>query len=74
MPASNELITDAITQANLKVLGEAPAMAMATVYQAGAHSIGLALENSVATQDGMQKIEVAIVATSVKMILALAGS
>lgn len=32
--AVNGQITDAVTQANVKVIGEAPAMAMGNLYQA----------------------------------------
>ncbi len=43
-------ITDAVTQSNVKVVGEAPAMAMGSVYQTAAHSTGLMFENSVNAQ------------------------
>ena len=43
-------ITDAVTQVNVKVLAEAPAMAMGTIYQALAHSTGMMFENSVFAQ------------------------
>lgn len=46
----NSQITDAVTQENVKVLGEAPAMAMGTIYQALAHSTGLLFENAVSQQ------------------------
>lgn len=48
--AVNSQITDAVTQTNVKVVAEAPAYAMATVYQSLAHSVGLLFENAVATQ------------------------
>ena len=48
--AVNSQITDAVTQANVKVLGEAPAMAMGQIYQSLAHSTGLLFENAVNTQ------------------------
>ena len=53
MPESsivNGQVTDAVTQTNVKVLGEAPAMAMGSIYQALAHSTGLLLENASAQQ------------------------
>jgi hypothetical protein len=50
MPFVAEQITDAVTQSNVKVLAEAPAMAMGTIYQALAHSTGMMFENSVNTQ------------------------
>ena len=46
----NGQITDAVTQSNLAVLGNAPAVAMSTVYQSMAHSMGLMFQNSVQSQ------------------------
>ncbi|MEI9989808.1 MAG: RebB family R body protein [Rhizomicrobium sp.] len=46
----NGQITDAVTQANVKVLGDAPAMAMGSLYQALAHSTGILFENAAAAQ------------------------
>lgn len=46
----NGQITDAVTQSNVKVLGDAPAMAMGAVYQSLAHSTGILYENAVAQQ------------------------
>ena len=46
----NSQITDAITQANVKNLGDAPAMAMAHIYQTMAHSTGIMFENAVNAQ------------------------
>ncbi|PTT77496.1 RebB family R body protein [Chryseobacterium sp. HMWF035] len=47
----NDQITDAVTQANIKVLGEAPAMAMGNLYQAMAHSTGILFQNAVSAQN-----------------------
>ena len=44
-------VTDAVTQSNVKVVGEAPAMAMGSVYQTAAHSTGLMFENAVHAQN-----------------------
>jgi hypothetical protein len=46
----NSQITDAVTQSNVKVLAEAPAMALGSLYQSLAHSTGLMFENAVANQ------------------------
>ena len=46
----NPQVTDSVTQANTKVLGDAPAMAMGSVYQSLAHSTGLLYENAVNAQ------------------------
>jgi hypothetical protein len=48
--AVNGQITDAVSQSNVKVLGEAPALALSSVYQSLAHSSGIAMENAVAQQ------------------------
>lgn len=48
--AVNDQITDAVTQSNVKVVGEAPAMALGTIYQAMAHSTGILFQNGVAQQ------------------------
>ncbi len=48
MPTTvSPMITDAVTQSNVKVVGEAPAMAMGSVYQTMAHSTGILFENYV---------------------------
>ena len=46
----NGQITDAVTQANVKVLGDAPAMAMGAIYQSLAHSTGILYENAASSQ------------------------
>lgn len=48
--AVNDQITDAVTQSNVKVTGEAPAIALGGLYQSMAHSMGLAFENAVSAQ------------------------
>ena len=52
----NAQITDAVTQTNVKVLGEAPAEALAVAMHAMAHATGLAMENATQAQGGMQQI------------------
>lgn len=59
----NPQITDAVTQANLKVVGEAPALAMGSVYQSMAHSMGILFENAAAAQQ--QQAVLAQAATNV---------
>ncbi len=46
----NGQITDSVTQANVKVLGDAPAIALGAIYQALAHSTGVLYENAVSAQ------------------------
>lgn len=47
----HEQITDAVTQSNVKVVGEAPAIALGNVYQTAAHSTGIMFENAVNNQN-----------------------
>ncbi|MDR6498377.1 RebB family R body protein [Burkholderia sp. DN3021] len=46
----NAAITDAVTQTNVKVVGEAPAMATGSLYQAQSHSLSVLFENAVQQQ------------------------
>ncbi|HTQ13430.1 MAG TPA: RebB family R body protein [Rhizomicrobium sp.] len=46
----NGQITDAVTQSNVKVVGEAPAMALGAIYQSLAHSTGILFENATSSQ------------------------
>ncbi len=48
--AVNDQITDAVTQSNIKVIGEAPALAMGAIYQSMAHSTGILFQNAVSAQ------------------------
>ena len=48
--AVNDQITDSVTQANVKVLGEAPAIAMGSLYQATAQSLANAAQNATNAQ------------------------
>lgn len=43
-------ITDAVTQANVKVVAEAPAVSMGTLYQSMGHSVGILFQNAVSAQ------------------------
>ena len=66
--AVNDQITDAITQTNVKVLGEAPAMAMGAIYQAVAHSIGIMFENAVSAQQQSNQLAQAVTAKCVNLL------
>ncbi|OEJ65141.1 RebB family R body protein [Magnetovibrio blakemorei] len=46
----NAMITDAVTQTNVAVLGSAPAQAMGNVYQTAAHSLSVMFENNTMMQ------------------------
>jgi hypothetical protein len=70
----NSQITDAVTQANVKVLGEAPAQSMALIYQTMAHSISLAMENAQQAQGGLTQIGNAVTSSAITMILNAVGA
>lgn len=67
----NEQVTDAVTQGNVKVLGEAPAMAMGQLYQSIAASQGNAAHNATAAQQ--QALITAQAATVQAVALLLGG-
>lgn len=46
----NDQITDSVTQANVKVLGDAPAVAMGNLYQATAQALSNAAHNATSNQ------------------------
>lgn len=64
----NPQITDAVTQTNVKVMAEAPAMAMGAIYQTMAHSLGILFENAVTAQNNMNIIGQAATTQGVNMI------
>lgn len=65
----NSQITDAVTQTNVKVLGEGPAEAVAMSIQAVAHATSLSVENASQTQGGMQQINNAAVGGLITLIM-----
>jgi hypothetical protein len=46
----NDQITDSVTQANVKVLGDAPAMSMGNFFQATTQALANAAHNATAAQ------------------------
>ena len=52
----NPQITDAVTQTNVKILGDAPCMAMANLYQATAQALSNAAHNATAAQQNANTI------------------
>lgn len=65
----NSQITDAVTQSNVKVVAEAPAMAMANVYQTLAHSTGILMENATNQQQQASVLSQAVTTQCVTTIL-----
>nr|WP_320016553.1 RebB family R body protein [uncultured Desulfobacter sp.] len=50
LPELSPAVTDAVTQTNVKVLSEAPAMAMGSLYQTIGNSVAMASANAVYAQ------------------------
>jgi killing trait domain-containing protein len=73
-PVVNTQITDAVTQTNVKVLGEAPAEALAVSTQAMGHATGLAMENASQTQGGMQQVNNTSTSALMAMIMKAGGT
>lgn len=46
----NGQITDAVTQSSVSLLGQAPAIAMGSIYQSAAHSTSILFQNAVQAQ------------------------
>jgi hypothetical protein len=67
----NGQITDAVTQANVKVLGDAPAMALGTVYQVLAQATGLSMQNAVNAQQQMNVLNQAVTTQGVSLLYSI---
>jgi len=62
------MITDSITQVNTKVLGDAPAQAMGTLYQTAAATSGIALQNAVHAQNNQYALNNAATSEGVNLL------
>ncbi len=69
--AVNDQVTDAVTQSNVKVIGEAPALAMGSIYQTMAHSTGILFENAIASQQQQNTLALAASNQGVMQIYSL---
>jgi hypothetical protein len=67
----NEQITDAVTQSNVKVVAESPAMALSNVYQTAAHSTGIMFENAVNSQNQQNILTQAATTQGISQIYSL---
>lgn len=64
----NPQITDAVTETNVEVVAEAPAFALASIYQTLAHSTGILMENAVNQQAQTQIVAQAATTQGVMQI------
>ena len=69
--ALNSQITDAVTQANVKTLGDSPALSLSNLYQMVSQSLGLAAQNAVMAQQQSNIIHQAATTQGVNLIYAV---
>jgi hypothetical protein len=69
--AVNSQITDSVTQANVQVLGTAPAVAMGNLYQATAQALANAAHNATAAQQQMNMTMQAATTAGVALLLSI---
>lgn len=69
--AVNDQITDSVTQANTKVLGDAPAIAMGNLYQATAQALANAAHNATLAQQQMYVTAQAATTMGVSLLYSL---
>ncbi|NEO78748.1 RebB family R body protein [Moorena sp. SIO4G3] len=67
----NTAITDAVTQVNLKVVGESPALSLSNLYQTISQSLSLSAQNGTMTQQQGQVLQETITTQGVHMIYAI---
>lgn len=67
--AVNSQITDAVTQSNVKVLGDAPAIALGSLYQATAQAMANAAHNATSAQQQAQVLSQAVITRCVETLL-----
>ena len=67
----NSQITDAVTQSNVKVLAEAPATAMASIYQATAQSMANAAQMAIQAQQQLAVNAMAATTQGIATLLTL---
>ena len=67
----NDQITDSVTQSNVKVLGDAPAMAMGNLYQASSQALGNSAHNATTSQQQTNVTAEAATTMGVAMLYSL---
>ena len=67
----NSQVVDSVTQSNLEILGNAPGMALASLYQTIGQAMGVASQNNTTFQQQMGVIGQTATAVGVKSICEL---
>lgn len=65
----NSQITDSVSQSNVQVVAEAPAMAMGSLYQSMAQSMSLAAQNAVSNQQNSNTLSQAVITKCVNSLV-----
>ena len=71
--AVNDQITDAVTQNSVKVMADAPSLALGSLYQVLAHSAGIAAQNAVAHQQNANNVALAVATRCVSALVGETG-
>ncbi|NEO33558.1 MAG: hypothetical protein F6K36_24655 [Symploca sp. SIO3C6] len=61
-------VTDAVTQANVKVLGDSPALSLSNLYQTISQSLSLSVQNAVMAQQQSNLIHQAVTTQGVSLL------
>lgn len=69
--AVNSQITDAVTQSNVNVLGDAPAVALGSLFQATSQALANAAHNAVAAQQQTNILAQSVTTACVRALLAV---
>jgi hypothetical protein len=72
--AANDQVTDAVTQNNLSVLGESPAVAIANQMLATSHSLAMLAANSVSDQSHSRTVQLSSIVQSINSLNTTAQS
>jgi len=70
----NPAVTDAVTQTSVLVVGTAPALAMASLYQTMANSLAMAALNAVHAQQQANIVHQAATAQGIALLLSIGKS
>lgn len=65
----NSQITDSVSQSNVQVVAEAPAMAMGSLYQSMVQSMSLAAQNAVSNQQNSNTLSQAVITKCVNSLV-----
>ncbi|NEO98219.1 MAG: hypothetical protein F6K58_05900 [Symploca sp. SIO2E9] len=64
----NTQVTDAVTQANVKVLGDSPALSLSNLYQTISQSLSLSVQNAVTAQQQSNLIHQATTTQGISLL------